>query len=926
MEVLFPLQALLIHLSHSMKKLLLGLALVAVAFLGFSPTVRAQTAAELQAQIQSLMTLIQGLQAQVANQQPSTVSCLEQFQRDLVLGMEGQDVANLQTYLAERGFLAVSEGTTKGYYGTLTAGAVANYQTTVGISPADGKFTLVTRVQVNAEIQAICDKGGGDAISVNSVTGPVSLQVNERGTWRVNVTAPASAQLEYAVSWGDTKGRPTATNAAGFSFVDEASFTHSFSRTAVYTITFWVRDVNQPKVDPVEITKTVTVITSAVSPSAIRMISPNEGDTVTAERNSILEWRWDTMSKEGDEISNVDLYLLGKAYTGIFAKNYPNHGTFWWRVGTEVEDIDLGDRIVLNGSYIVLVCPAGISSSSDRCGKFDVVITGVQPEILSFTAQKTGDAKQTVHLTWKTNIPTYASLEFGCPGPMQIYSPEDRKTFDCAKGTETQLVFYSNQSGNTLSIQPQGNSGRVTVAFSLFLTDRNRSGIGVYKSVDVVFDPTTASPTTASKFTSPQKADTHAAGSSMTFSWVRGAELMNVSSAGLSVKNLTTGQNTTIATGINLANQSSYTWAIPAAQAVGSYRATLAGLNLGGGFVSSIQTEDFGITSGRQPPIRNVKPVISVDVVKSLTDSTVLTSIPQGSEATVRVKATNPSSVNTLSLSFPENGCQGVYRAEGSGFNYDYYNANPTCKNTAGGAIVVLKPNETKMWRYTTLGAKISKTPGVYTVTGEVRGYGEASTKVTVTSSSGSASSTAPTLTLAAGDSDTSAVVSTDDDSTDNDQGKFVVNFDATAGAAPAYIPLSAARGSGMTLSAGAQYVVEDTSNAVISTGATTATLEPVSGGSIEGNYVKINIGETAKLRLTVYHNPTVSGVYRAQLKAVNFAGAAVTPTIQKLATPETDFQTPSEQVLSAAPSARQTASVLDGAARVWQAWSNLFK
>lgn len=69
------------------------------------------------------------------------------FHRSLSLGAEGQDVADLQTFLEERGLLVIPAGVAKGYFGNLTRGAVVKYQTETGL-PMVGIFGPLTRAEL----------------------------------------------------------------------------------------------------------------------------------------------------------------------------------------------------------------------------------------------------------------------------------------------------------------------------------------------------------------------------------------------------------------------------------------------------------------------------------------------------------------------------------------------------------------------------------------------------------------------------------------------------------------------------------------------------------------------------------------------------------------------------------------------------------
>lgn len=71
------------------------------------------------------------------------------FTRDLTLGSTGADVTLLQKTLLAKGFTVIES---TGYFGETTKAAVAKYQISIGISPADGYFGAMTRAALNTEL------------------------------------------------------------------------------------------------------------------------------------------------------------------------------------------------------------------------------------------------------------------------------------------------------------------------------------------------------------------------------------------------------------------------------------------------------------------------------------------------------------------------------------------------------------------------------------------------------------------------------------------------------------------------------------------------------------------------------------------------------------------------------------------------------
>jgi hypothetical protein len=78
-------------------------------------------------------------------------------------------------------------------------------------------------------------------ITINSVSGPNSLNVGQTGTWSVNATAPSGTNLTYLVDWGDVV-YPTGVGVGSANINQTSTFTHSYSQTGTYTIRFKVID------------------------------------------------------------------------------------------------------------------------------------------------------------------------------------------------------------------------------------------------------------------------------------------------------------------------------------------------------------------------------------------------------------------------------------------------------------------------------------------------------------------------------------------------------------------------------------------------------------------------------------------------------------------------------------------------------------
>lgn len=114
------------------------------------PIANAQSA-DLQAQINLLLSQITALQAQLASQGGAVVTACS-FTRDLTVGAKGDDVKCLQQYLNGKGYKiaasgAGSPGNETTTFGSLTKAAAAKWQAANGVSPAMGYFGSISRAK-----------------------------------------------------------------------------------------------------------------------------------------------------------------------------------------------------------------------------------------------------------------------------------------------------------------------------------------------------------------------------------------------------------------------------------------------------------------------------------------------------------------------------------------------------------------------------------------------------------------------------------------------------------------------------------------------------------------------------------------------------------------------------------------------------------
>ena len=118
----------------------IGMLAIVMTMLFSGPrTASAATVAELQAQVQAILAQIAAMQGGTA----PGASCFG-FSRSLTIGSRGDDVTALQNFLASKGHFKVA---TTGYFGPITAAAVAQWQASNGVTPASGFFGPLSRAK-----------------------------------------------------------------------------------------------------------------------------------------------------------------------------------------------------------------------------------------------------------------------------------------------------------------------------------------------------------------------------------------------------------------------------------------------------------------------------------------------------------------------------------------------------------------------------------------------------------------------------------------------------------------------------------------------------------------------------------------------------------------------------------------------------------
>lgn len=73
---------------------------------------------------------------------------------NMSIGSTGVEVAALQGFMSEMGYLQIPTGIAPGYYGPLTRSAVASYQAARGVTPVVGYFGPLTKIAIHQDLDA----------------------------------------------------------------------------------------------------------------------------------------------------------------------------------------------------------------------------------------------------------------------------------------------------------------------------------------------------------------------------------------------------------------------------------------------------------------------------------------------------------------------------------------------------------------------------------------------------------------------------------------------------------------------------------------------------------------------------------------------------------------------------------------------------
>lgn len=163
-----------------------------------------------------------------------------------------------------------------------------------------------------------------DNLVISVVSAPNSLNVNQKGVWKVKVSNSNNENLYYSVDWGDVafvyplptiSTSTSSSNTKKLESEKSKTFTHSYSKSGSYTIKFTVTSDNGircittpcPTGSSASVTTTINVGDITSIPS-ITVLSPNGGEVYRVGQQIPVKWKTTSIPADA-KITPVFIYV-----------------------------------------------------------------------------------------------------------------------------------------------------------------------------------------------------------------------------------------------------------------------------------------------------------------------------------------------------------------------------------------------------------------------------------------------------------------------------------------------------------------------------------------------------------------------------------------------------------------------------------------
>lgn len=235
------------------------------------------------------------------------------------------EVSELQHFLKAEGYL--TKKAPNGFYGMATYRAVREFQGDHDLRRS-GFVGELTRDKIQ---DVSCDEEPNEVLEITSIEAPSSLDIDEEGTWTVNVESETDGNLSYSVKWGDENMWSRMWN-TGERTQSSATFTHSYSNEGTYTPIFTVTDAEGNTVSEEAVAVTVGDDDGELTISSLSASWGYAGGEITVTGEGFLtdsdvyvgSTKIDA-TVDSDTSLRFDIPSLGKGSYDVYVENA--HGT-----------------------------------------------------------------------------------------------------------------------------------------------------------------------------------------------------------------------------------------------------------------------------------------------------------------------------------------------------------------------------------------------------------------------------------------------------------------------------------------------------------------------------------------------------------------------------------------------------------------------
>ncbi|MDZ4299849.1 MAG: peptidoglycan-binding protein [Candidatus Sungbacteria bacterium] len=297
------------------------------------------------------------------------------FDRNLSLGAQGDDVRQLQEWLAQDPQIYLG-GKITGYYGVATRGAVVLLQKREGIMPASGFFGPLTRARINVLLQDKVVQGGDDTATMlqNDLLSQILVLQARLVVLRAQLAAeqqtpPVQATTTHVVSPIPVASSTPLASPAPI-LVSEVRISGSFEQLFPNTM-----------ITPLKIGDIAIANTTANPVAFVQLeLDIHDGMNSTLNRNKTVEFivrngtsTSDTLISKTNFVINNDPPPVGGSFRRQVKLSFPitlasatNQSFGLW-----IESLDY----VVNGSLIVELYQSYVTSATAPVGGFRFALT-----------------------------------------------------------------------------------------------------------------------------------------------------------------------------------------------------------------------------------------------------------------------------------------------------------------------------------------------------------------------------------------------------------------------------------------------------------------------------------------------------------------------------------------------------------------------